>query len=141
MLKQIAIISVIGFSIHAMLLSEGFLLGNAVAEAPPQNGTHVQHHHNGTETIRIETPYKNGKIEGLLKQFFESGTLASEAEYRASLPNGRYVVYQKNGKKELEGNYKNGQEHGTFRQYKKDGSLHMQWKMKDGVEQPGRKMF
>ncbi|MDR2904931.1 MAG: hypothetical protein LBU73_03150 [Helicobacteraceae bacterium] len=48
--------------------------------------------------VSYETPYKNGKQEGVAKAFYENGKLAHETSYKNGDKDGISKIYRENGK-------------------------------------------
>lgn len=46
-----------------------------------------------TEIIERELPFKDGKLDGIIKSYFRDGTVESEKEYRNGLEHGRERFY------------------------------------------------
>ena len=63
----------------------------------------------------------NGKIEGLVKFYYESGALESEANYKNGKQEGLEKWYYESGALKLEVNYKNDKEEGLEKVYYESG--------------------
>ncbi len=104
----------------------------------PMAGIHQEFRDDGT--LWKETPYKNGKIDGTVKHYFENGVLSWEENYKDGRLNGVSKAYYESGavKNEsfyvddlIDGEkefYENGklkrEETDSFtREYREDGSL------------------
>ncbi len=62
---------------------------------------------NISESI-VEAKFKNGKPEGLAKQYYESGALKAEGNYKDNGKEGLWKEYDESGKLKEEINYNNG---------------------------------
>ena len=74
-----------------------------------------------SENIRVEKPYKNGNINGIVKSYYENGNIEAEEPHKNGKINGIEKWYYENGKLAGTANYKNG----TLEGYKKctDGRM------------------
>ena len=82
-------------------------------------------------SLRVEYPHKNGKIEGLAKGYYPSGKLKSEANFVDGLLNGKSVTYYENGNIEYEENYKDGKLEGEIVFYDENGNMELKAIYKD----------
>jgi antitoxin component YwqK of YwqJK toxin-antitoxin module len=57
--------------------------------------------------------YKNGKLNGLMKQFDKRGKLLQEMEFKNGVKDGRFVIYDKKGGVLKEKHFKDGMEDGN----------------------------
>ena len=80
-----------------------------------------QYHQNGN--IWVETPYKNGKLEGIEKWYDDNGDLVNEIPYKNDKREGMTKWYYRNGNLESEEPYKNGKREGMSKWYYENGSL------------------
>ena len=71
----------------------------------------------------IETPYKNGKKEGVERWYYENGNLMREAPFKNGKKEGIVKWYYKNGNLMVEMSYLNDLFHGDMRFYTEDGKL------------------
>jgi antitoxin component YwqK of YwqJK toxin-antitoxin module len=71
------------------------------------------YHLNSPEIMTLEY-YKNGKLDGVRKVFYNSGRIAEETTYVNGVKNGAYKNYAENGVVLEESFYKNGQYEGEF---------------------------
>ena len=82
---------------------------------------------------RYERNYKDGKLEGLYRKYYESGALWSEANYKDWYkPEGLYKVYYESGALKSEANYKDGNREGLEKWYYESGALESEVNYKDG---------
>ena len=117
MLLKSVFIGFLSFSIlHADTLKE------CKTEADKISGcVEREYHSNGK--IYWETPYKNGKIEGIEKWYYENGNLMREAPFKNGKKEGIVKWYYKNGNLMVEMSYLNDLFHGDMRFYTEDGKL------------------
>jgi antitoxin component YwqK of YwqJK toxin-antitoxin module len=73
--------------------------------------------------INTETPYKNGKIHGILKKYYKSGRIWSEIPYVYGKPSGISKEYYETGELKKEKQFKNGQTNYISRSYHKNGNI------------------
>jgi hypothetical protein len=72
-------------------------------------------------SIRAEIPMKNGKKDGLAKEFYQSGKLFREIQYQEGVKEGLAKRYYENGQLAQETPYKNDKIHGVQRKFREDG--------------------
>ena len=58
--------------------------------------------------IKSETSFKNGKIDGIVKQFYENGKLQLQSVWKEGKGNGELKEYYENGQLLTEGVFKDG---------------------------------
>ena len=84
------------------------------------------------KSLKIEFPYKNGKIEGRGKEYYPSGKFKSDAFFVDGLLQGKSTGYYENGNLEYEENYKDGKLDGLIKEYYENGQVFIQENYKDG---------
>lgn len=67
--------------------------------------------------------YKNGKADGICKNYYENGNLKFFGEFKNGLPNGVLKEYNTNGTLVLEENYLNGVLNGEKKDFYENGTL------------------
>ena len=82
-------------------------------------------------SLKVEYPYKNGKIEGLAKEYYPNGKLKSEENFVDGLLNGKAITYYENGNIEYEENYKDGKLEGEIVFYDENGNVELKAIYKD----------
>jgi antitoxin component YwqK of YwqJK toxin-antitoxin module len=90
-------------------------------EQTPFTGIGIGYFGNGKKYRQI--PYKDGRPNGLAKEWDIHGNLVAEAEYVLGTRYGRETQYYDNGEKKLEVYYQNGQASGTVTEWYNDGQL------------------
>ena len=117
MLLKSVFIGFLSFSIlHADTLKE------CKTEADKISGcVEREYHSNGK--IYWETPYKNGKIEGIEKWYYENGNLDTETPYKNGKKEGVEKWYNESGNLIRKTPYKNGKTHGDVKYYTENGKL------------------
>ena len=73
--------------------------------------------------LKIETPFKNGKLEGIAKSYYESGNLELEAPFKNGVFEGVGKVYHQNGNLKSEATFKNGMIEGIQKNYYENGNI------------------
>ncbi|WP_293874850.1 hypothetical protein [Flavobacterium sp.] len=68
-----------------------------------------KYYHEDLPNIMTSEYYKNGKLEGVRKVFYQSGKIAEETSYKNGIKQGKYKSYAENGFALEESNYKNGE--------------------------------
>lgn len=85
-----------------------------------ENGPFVNYRGN---TVEIEGTYKDGKLDGLYKSYYENGNLKREENYKDGELDGIAKWYHENGNIGEEKNYKNGKLDGGWKIYYENGNL------------------
>jgi antitoxin component YwqK of YwqJK toxin-antitoxin module len=86
----------------------------------------------GTNTIKKQIHYKNGKKNGLMQEFYQDGKLKARQFFVNDSLDDTTVVYHPNGKLKLIHTYKNRLKHGFWRDYNKEGKLYSELCFKNG---------
>lgn len=74
--------------------------------------------------IKIEKPYVNNKINGILKGYYPSGALKEEVTFSDNEENGPFTEYHPNGTVHWKGQYLNGDnEFGLLERFDTTGTL------------------
>ncbi|KXA19083.1 toxin-antitoxin system YwqK family antitoxin [Fusobacterium nucleatum] len=84
------------------------------------------------KSLKIEFPYKNGKMEGRGKEYYPSGKFKSDAFFVDGLLQGKSTGYYENANLEYEENYKDGKLDGLIKEYYENGQVFIQENYKDG---------
>ena len=84
------------------------------------------------KSLKIEFPYKNGKMEGRGKEYYPSGKFKSDVFFVDGLLQGKSTGYYENGNLEYEENYKDGKLDGLIKEYYENGQVFIQENYKDG---------
>ena len=79
------------------------------------------YHSNGN--LWEETPYKNGKLNGMSKWYYENGNLDAEISYKNDKLHGIGKWYYENGNIKLEITYKDSKQEGVMKMYDTSGNL------------------
>ncbi len=87
-----------------------------------------------TGTMTEKGDYYDGMRQGVWKQWFSDGTLASETEYDQDLPVGKSTTYWENGLVKNRGKYVGGQKDGLWSYYDAEGTLILTTQFKEGLE-------
>ena len=81
------------------------------------------YYNNGQLEIESETPFKNGKENGIEKEYYKNGRLKRETPYTDGELNGVEKRYYENGQLAGETPFKNGKENGVEKSYYESGQL------------------
>ncbi len=76
----------------------------------------------GTEKVRMETTYLNGKENGVQRLYYENGNLRMEMNYVDGKAHGSVKRYYEDGTLEEESNYANGELQGEVKSHDRSGS-------------------
>jgi antitoxin component YwqK of YwqJK toxin-antitoxin module len=71
--------------------------------------------------IQTEIPYRDDKIHGQLRQYYENGEVMSMITYENGNQQGLMMTFFENGMKQLETNYDGGKIHGVYATYDEFG--------------------
>jgi antitoxin component YwqK of YwqJK toxin-antitoxin module len=88
-------------------------------------------HSNGQ--LKFERSYKNGRKNGLNKQWFENGQLRIETNYKNGKRDGLDKMWYENGQLNYVWKFKDGVEDGIQKTWYENGQLLAIWEYKDGV--------
>jgi antitoxin component YwqK of YwqJK toxin-antitoxin module len=122
-----AVHSIVFLSVSALFLA--FLLPAALAEMP--NGTQKDYYEDGT--LKSEATYKDGKIDGVGKTYHPNGQLKAEVHYKNGKRHGLRKTYFDNGAPDREENFVEGKRHGECRSWdRKTGRLFTVYPQKHG---------
>lgn len=72
-----------------------------------KHGTWHAYYPGGKYEINIQN-YKNGKLDGKMKEFDRKGVIVSEIDYKDGMKHGKFKVYDKKGKVIVEKKFENG---------------------------------
>lgn len=78
--------------------------------------------------------FKNEKLEGNARGFYDSGKLMRTLTYENGKKEGIYGFFYESGKLKEEGTYKNDKKEGIVKEYDENGKLIKEATYKDGVE-------
>ena len=98
----------------------------------------IEKKYDSSVNIWIETPYKNGKVDGIAKEYYEKGKLARETPYKNGKREGIEKWYYESGNLESEIPHKNDEAHGNLKYYTEDGKLLALLKAENGKITSGK---
>lgn len=84
------------------------------------------------KSLKIEFPYKNGKMEGRGKEYYPSGKFKSDAFFVDGLLQGKSTDYYENEQVFIQENYKDGELDGESFNFNEDGSFRSKAVYKNG---------
>ena len=87
----------------------------------PKDGLITQYYPSGA--VKSEIEYKNGKRHGLAKRYYQNGGLHQEINYVNNVKDGAAKTYFKNGELYQHTPYENGYIQGLRMKYREDGNL------------------
>nr|WP_314386770.1 toxin-antitoxin system YwqK family antitoxin [uncultured Fusobacterium sp.] len=94
------------------------------------------------KSLKVEFPYKNGKLEGRGKEYYPSGKVKSEAFFVNGLLQGKSIGYYENGNIEYEENYKDGELEGLIKTYYESGKIRTEINYKnDKLDGPAKEYY
>ena len=79
----------------------------------------------------MEIPFNDGKVNGLKKQYYESGKIKTEIPFKVGKENGVKKEYYESGKIKTEIPFKDGKENGLKKQYDESGKIVQETTYKD----------
>jgi antitoxin component YwqK of YwqJK toxin-antitoxin module len=88
-----------------------------------------------------EQPFKDNKIHGTQKGYYDDGKLRQTVEFANARRNGMTTLYYETGQKHSETPYKDGKEDGIKRIYRKDGELAQETPYSNGIPVPPLKEY
>ena len=81
---------------------------------------------------KLESNYKDGKMDGLWMGWHENGQKELEANFNEGKKEGVALAWYDNGQKEVEGNFKNDKKEGLWVQWHENGQKKEESNFKDG---------
>ncbi|PHI14061.1 toxin-antitoxin system YwqK family antitoxin [Fusobacterium polymorphum] len=106
--------------------------GLVYVEGEKESFTGIAKQYYENKSLKVEFPYKNGKLEGRGKEYYPSGKFKSDAFFIDGLLQGKSIGYYENGNLEYEENYKDGKLDGLVKEYYENGQVCIQESYKDG---------
>ena len=89
-----------------------------------REGVSLSYHRNGK--LAIEVPYRNGKIDGVMRSYDEDGKLHETIGYLEGEEEGYSTIYYPNGKKKSRESYRRGILNGMSENWDESGKLRRQ---------------
>ena len=77
----------------------------------------------GTVTGVTQGKILNGKLEGEIIAYHDSGSLSYIGNFKNGIRHGKVELYYENGNLELKGNWKDGKQDGLYETYHENGQL------------------
>ena len=105
-------------------------LGYVEGEKEPFTGIAKDYYED--KSLKVEFPYKNGRIEGKAKAYYPSGKFKSESFFVDDVLQGKSIGYYENGNLEYEENYKDGELDGLIKEYYENGNIKTESYYKNG---------
>ena len=96
------------------------------------NGLHKNYYASGE--LKGEATFKDGIIDGLLKQFFKNGEIKSQCEIKKGVKNGFHKYYYESGNIKGEEFFKNDKKDGPFKTFYENGHPKSKGKYKNDQE-------
>ncbi|MCZ2129100.1 MAG: hypothetical protein LC109_02420 [Bacteroidia bacterium] len=87
----------------------------------PDNGKKTDSYYDGT--TKAEYTLVNGKLNGILKTYYENSNLKKTGNYVNGIENGLFKEYDENGNLEAEYSMSNGEFNGSLKTYYSNGKL------------------
>lgn len=86
-------------------------------------------------SIKEQVEMKDGKKNGIAKEFYEDGKLKWQGNFINDSLHGESIGYFPNGNKEYEASYRNGVAEGVYRTYYENGQLMLEATFKNGLQE------
>lgn len=86
-----------------------------------REGLSVSYHPNGK--VAVEAPYKNGKLDGVFKSYFENGKTWQTIGYLEGVEEGFSITYFESGSKKIKEVYRGGILDGATEEFYENGNL------------------
>ena len=122
--------------VNSDLILERVLLDYLTNTGPNLRGSPIMHYQgtlftgigykffpNGSSQLNEEFIFKDGKYDGIWKEWHGNGQLKQERYYLYGKQNGKETKWLENGQLRNEGNYKDDKKDGLFKRYHKNGQL------------------
>jgi antitoxin component YwqK of YwqJK toxin-antitoxin module len=91
--------------------------------------------------ILEEGNYKDGKKEGMWKEYYSNGNLKSEIPYISNKPDGYAKLYYESGKLSEEGNWKGVKWVGNYKYYHENGKPKYEFAYSDDGKRSGKQKY
>lgn len=104
-----------------------------------KEGVSVSYHPNGQ--VAVEAPYKNGKLDGVLRTYFENGKPWQTVGYLEGIEEGFSITYYENGSKKTKESYRAGILDGMVEDFYENGKLRRKLPYKKGQVHGVAKVF
>jgi antitoxin component YwqK of YwqJK toxin-antitoxin module len=89
----------------------------------------------GSGEVKAEHNYKNNKLEGMSKVYYKNGNLNFKCTYRDGKKEGVCKLYYKNGSTKYVYEYKKGKFDGSVKKYYRNDTLASEWYYQEGKRQ------
>ena len=106
--------------------------GLVYVEGEKESFTGIAKQYYEDKSLKVEFPYKNGKLEGRGKEYYPSGKFKSDAFFIDGLLQGKSIGYYENGNLEYEENYKDGKLDGLIKEYYENRQVYIQESYQNG---------
>ena len=106
--------------------------GLVYVEGEKESFTGIAKQYYEDKSLKVEFPYKNGKLEGRGKEYYPSGKFKSDAFFIDGLLQGKSIGYYENGQVYIQESYKDGELDGESFNFNEDGSLRSKAVYKNG---------
>ena len=106
--------------------------GLVYVEGEKESFTGIAKQYYEDKSLKVEFPYKNGKLEGRGKEYYPSGKFKSDAFFIDGLLQGKSIGYYENGQVYIQESYQNGELEGESFNFNEDGSLRSKAVYKNG---------
>ncbi len=96
------------------------------------NGISRFYFDNDTTALQAEAVFEDDKMCANYREYYKNGQLKAEIEYDDGLKDGDAKFYYETGELKIKGGFKNGKRNGKWKYYTKDGELMNKEKYKKG---------
>jgi antitoxin component YwqK of YwqJK toxin-antitoxin module len=98
-------------------------------EGTPLTGKKIVKYPDGQ--VKSKGTYKDGKLEGLLEQYYENGQVKSKMTFKDEIPEGLIEMYYENGQVKSKMTFKDGKPEGLIEMYYENGQVKSKGTFKD----------
>jgi protein SCO1/2 len=124
--KRIAAGASVAFSVYLLLVTAAA----AVAHARPATRVTIERYANGQ--VRRRAEYRDGKLDGTVRQWYENGSVMLVHRYRAGLSDGTQRQWYPNGQLWTSFHHHEGHELGQQQMWNPDGTIRSNYVIRDG---------
>jgi antitoxin component YwqK of YwqJK toxin-antitoxin module len=82
-------------------------------------------------SVRIREPYQNGKLHGIVRNYYNSGQVSEEAQWAYGQKQGPWKQYYQTGATRLSAHYRDDLLNGSYKVYFADGTLKIKGELLD----------
>ena len=119
---------------------KGVLVDHGIFKDGERDGETVQYWPD-TGKLKVKAQYRAGKLNGLVEQYYPSGTVQLKHMYADHQLHGEALDYFENGQLRSSVNFEHGKQSGPFKLFSDDGQLLEEGMLKNGLRHESVRNF